>query len=169
MLGTLTKDQILHVLQSQVVGRLACCVDDELYIVPISYAYHKDFIYAHSKEGLKVQMMRRNPKVCFQVDSIENMANWRSVILWGEYEELKTEKDQKAGLKILADRLVPYLTSETVRPSQHLSSPPAIIEKDLKAAVYRIRITKSSGRYEKTTLSQMNDYHVKNYNYVTRF
>lgn len=156
MLGMLSKDQILHVLQSQIVGRIGCYADNEMYIVPVTYAYHKDYLYAHSKEGLKVQMMRKNPRVCFQVDCIENMANWRSVILWGEYEELKSEKEQKMGMKIMADRLIPYMTSETVRPSEGFSHPPEVIEKGFKAVAYRIKVIRSSGRYEKTTISEIN-------------
>jgi len=161
MLGALTTEQIRNVLQTQVIGRIGCCVDNEMYIVPVTYALYENYIYAHSKEGLKVLMMRQNPHVCFQVDSIENMANWRSVILWGEYEELKTEKEQKAGLKIMVDRLVPYVTSEAIRPSHGLSNAPALVEKGLKAVVYRIKITKSSGRYEKSLLSEIGNYEYK--------
>jgi uncharacterized protein len=124
MLGQLTDKQIDHVLYSQIIGRIGCYSEGEMYIVPLTYVYDKGYIYAHSKEGLKVQMMRNNPNVCFQVDSMENMTNWRSVILWGEYEELTTEKDQKAGMKIMVDRLTPFLTSEAVRPSLGPSHPP---------------------------------------------
>lgn len=156
MLGRLTNEQIEHVLRSEVVGRIGCCAKNDMYIVPVAYVYHKDFIYAHSKEGLKIEMMRKNPNVCFQVDSIENMANWRSVIVWGEYQELKHEKEQKAGMKIIADRILPVLTSETVRRSQGVTQSPAVIEKAFKAIVYRIKIARRSGRYEKTAISEIN-------------
>jgi nitroimidazol reductase NimA-like FMN-containing flavoprotein (pyridoxamine 5'-phosphate oxidase superfamily) len=154
MLGELSRDQIQQVLQSQIVGRIGCCFKNEMYVVPVTYAIHKEFIYAHSKEGLKVQMMRKNPHVCFQVDSIDNMTNWRSVLLWGDFEELKTEKEQRMGMKILADRLTPYMISETVRPAQS-PHPPDIIEKEFKALAYRIRIIKTTGRFEKTILSEL--------------
>jgi uncharacterized protein len=32
-------------------------------------------------------MMRRNPEVCFEVDRVEDLVNWDSVIGWGTYEE----------------------------------------------------------------------------------
>lgn len=156
MLGQLTDKQIDHVLYSQIIGRIGCYSAGKMYIVPVTYVYDKGYIYAHSKEGLKVQLMRNNPNVCFQVDSMENMTNWRSVILWGEYEELSGAKEQKAGMKIMVDRLTPFMTSETVRPSGGLSHPPEVIEKGFKAVVYRIRVVKKTGRYEKTTTSQIN-------------
>lgn len=120
-----------------------------MYIVPVTYVYHKGYVYVHSKEGQKVKAMRKNPKVCFQVDSIENMRSWRSVILWGEYEELKSEKAQRSAMKIMTDRLSPLALSETVVPIQNMTDAPKVIEKSLKAVAYRIKITRKSGCFEK--------------------
>lgn len=150
MLGELTENQIARVLHSHFIGRIGCYAEDELYIVPVTYAYDKGYIYAHSREGRKVRMMRKNPTVCFQIDSMENMNNWRSVIAWGEYEELDSEKDREAALKILEDRFKPFLTSESVHPFHGSAHPPEIVEKTRKAVIYRIRITRSTGRFEKT-------------------
>ena len=149
MLGKLTDSQIDNVLLSNSLGRIGCYAE-KMYIVPVTYVYHDGFIYAHSKEGLKVSMMRKNPDVCFQVDAVDNMTNWRSVIAWGRYEELKSEKEQHAGLTLMMDRLAPFITSETVRASQNFPHSPAIIEKGFKAVAYRIRITEKTGRFEKS-------------------
>ena len=43
-------------------------------------------LYCHSGEGLKLQMMRANPSVCFEVDRHENLANWQSVIAQGTFD-----------------------------------------------------------------------------------
>jgi uncharacterized protein len=147
MLGTLTKTQIDHVLDSQVIGRLGCYADGKIYVVPVTYAYDGTYIYAHSKEGEKIKMMRKNPNVCFEVDVMDNMVNWRSVILWGEYEELKGLTAQEKGMKVLTDRLMPLVASESVHV--HQSMRPQIVEKEVKAIVYRIKIKESTGRFEK--------------------
>jgi uncharacterized protein len=149
MLGTLSKTQIDHVLDSQVIGRIGCYADGRVLVVPITYAFDGECIYAHSKDGMKIKMMRKNPKVCFEVDVMDNMANWRSVILWGEYEELKDAASQEKGMKILIDRLKPLVASETVYSDEHHSMRPQMVEKEVKAIVYRIKILESSGRYEK--------------------
>ena len=39
-------------------------------------------------EGMKVKMMRENPKVCFQIENLESFGEWQSVTCWGEFEEL---------------------------------------------------------------------------------
>lgn len=150
MLGKLTDVQIDQVLQGQSLGRIGCYGDGKMYVVPVTYVYHGGYIYAHSKEGRKIEMMRTNPNVCFEVDVMENMTNWRSVILWGEYEELKSDKEQQAGMKIMMDRLAPFTTSETVRASHSFSHPPEVVEKSFKAVAYRIRITEKTGRFEKS-------------------
>jgi hypothetical protein len=150
MLGELTDGQIDQVLHTQFVGRIGCCNDERMYVVPVTYVYHNGYIYAHSKEGLKVRMMRKNPNVCFEVDTMDNMTNWRSVIIQGKYEELKEEEDQQAGMKIMVDRLAPFITSETVRPSHSFSHPPEIVEKGFKAVAYRIKVVEKTGRFEKT-------------------
>ena len=88
MLGELTPEQINAVLFNEVVGRIGCYLEGRTYIVPITYVFDGEAVYGHSAEGLKIRMMRTNPNVCFQVDQRENLANWRSVIAWGVFEEL---------------------------------------------------------------------------------
>ena len=148
MLGTLTDEQIDHVLQSQIIGRIGSYDGKRVYIVPVAYVYHNGSIYVHSKEGMKVEMMRKNSNVCFQVDEIDNLTNWRSVILWGKYEELDREEAQ--GMNILANRFTPLTISETVAPAMDKSRAPFVVEKAVKPVVYRIKVTKKTGRYEKT-------------------
>ncbi len=105
MLGELNSSQIENVLQGEVIGRIGCHADDITYVVPVSYVYDGVYAYAHTKEGLKIEMMRTNPMVCFEVDVIENMSNWRSVIAWGKFEEIKKPEERKAGMQKLIDRL----------------------------------------------------------------
>ncbi len=75
MFGNLNKDEIEEVLKHHLIGRIGCYAFDTTYIVPISYGYDGESIYCHTYEGLKITMMRKNPRVCFEVDTMENMAN----------------------------------------------------------------------------------------------
>jgi nitroimidazol reductase NimA-like FMN-containing flavoprotein (pyridoxamine 5'-phosphate oxidase superfamily) len=144
MLGELTNQQIDHILHAQLIGRIGCCTGDQMLIMPVTYAYHEGFIYAHSRDGEKIRIMRKNSRVCFQVDAIENMKNWRSVVIWGEYEELVQNKDQLFGMEILSDRLAPFTISETVSAAHRHEKAPLIIEKGAKPVVYRIKVTKKN-------------------------
>jgi len=91
----LTRDEIDAFLHEQVVGRVGCHVDGLTYVVPIIYAYDRDAVYVASVEGTKIEMMRANPSVCFEVDEYEP-GSWRSAIVQGDYEELEGEGVTKA-------------------------------------------------------------------------
>ena len=149
MLGELTPEQMNAVLFNEVVGRIGCHGEGRTYIVPVTYAFDGDAIYAHSAEGLKIRMMRANPHVCFQVDQRENLANWRSVVAWGVYEELDGKEAMDA-LQILVTRLMSLVASETLRlpdgPYRTTAKP--VIDAP-KSIVYRIRFTERTGRFEK--------------------
>ncbi len=145
MIGQLTDDQIDQVLASQLIGRIGCHLDGRTYVVPLAFAFDGHYIYGYAKNGLKISMMRKNPSVCFEVDMIENMANWRSVIVTGEYEELKTNALQLKAFKLLSARLSPLTTSESARPTRQ---PPAG-EKKLRPIFFRILVREKTGRYEK--------------------
>jgi uncharacterized protein len=149
MLGPLTRIQCEHVLKCELVGRIGCAAADKVYIIPVTYVFHDKFIYAHSKEGLKVRMMRKNPKVCFEVESRNSMRDWRTVILWGRYQELKSVSEQKKALKILDEHLLPFLLSESLRPVGYVDAPRQV-ERERKPVIYRISIDEITGRFEKS-------------------
>ena len=71
------------------IGRLACSLNDQPYIVPVAFSYEPDSIYVFSTVGKKIEWMRENPKVCLQADEIGNRSNWISVIVTGTYLELR--------------------------------------------------------------------------------
>ena len=147
MIGKLSTHEIDVVIKQQVIGRLGCHADDITYVVPISYAYDGDYIYSHTLEGMKLDIMRKNPKVCFQVDAMDNMANWQSVIAWGEFEELREKEMRDEALQKLVNRVLPMISSETT----HLSPQWPFPSKDIgsiKGIVFRIRIKEKTGRFE---------------------
>ena len=148
MLGELTSGQIENVLHSLIIGRIGCYANNKTYVVPITYAYDGQYVYGHTKEGMKIDMMRKNPKVCFEVDVMENMSNWRSVIAWGKFEELKTRTDREMGMQKLIDRILPLLTGETTLHHAMTDSHGKYIE-SMQGVVYRIELTEKTGRFEK--------------------
>ncbi|MGI9544552.1 MAG: pyridoxamine 5'-phosphate oxidase family protein [Cyclobacteriaceae bacterium] len=149
MLGDLNQEQIKNLLSSQMIGRLGCHADDKTYVVPVTYAYDKEYLYMHTQEGMKIKMMRKNPQVCFEVDRVENMANWQSAVVWGTYEELNGKEAERA-LQTLVNRVMPLVTSQTSRPRYGLDKPHAPINPKMKTVVFRIKMTETTGRFEKS-------------------
>lgn len=148
MLGNLAIKQMTTLLQSEVIGRLGCSAEGTTYVVPITYAFENGYIYGHTKEGLKVDLMRKNSSVCFEVDHIENMTSWQTVLIQGLFEEL-AGAEASDGMEILTSRLMPLSTSETV-PSkyslEHVHSRQNLIGENV---AFRVKVKEMTGRYEK--------------------
>ncbi|MFT3824030.1 MAG: pyridoxamine 5'-phosphate oxidase family protein [Chitinophagaceae bacterium] len=152
MLGVLTNDEIEATIKSQLIGRVGCHADGITYVVPMSYAYDGEYVYGHSKEGMKLDMMRSNPEICFEVDDMADMANWRCVVMWGTFEELKEPEPRKAAFKHLVARVLPMNSSETTHLSPTWPFPDDHIE-TVEGVTFRIRITKKTGRFESNAIN----------------
>jgi len=149
MIGKLNGKEIENLLKGQVVARIGCHTGDHVYVVPVSYAYDGKYVYVCSFEGKKIEMMRKNPGICFQVDDTHSMDNWRSVIAFGDFEELSDISKRNSALKILMDRHLLLVSSETT----HLGGIWPFEPEDLnyiKGIVFRILLKKKTGRFEKS-------------------
>jgi nitroimidazol reductase NimA-like FMN-containing flavoprotein (pyridoxamine 5'-phosphate oxidase superfamily) len=146
MIQTLPEDQIERTLHEQFMGRLGCHADGRTYVVPIAYAYEDGYIYGHTAEGTKVRMMRKNPNVCFEVDCVDGVSNWHSVIAWGRYEELHGESARQA-LRVL---LLRFLSTKTRALDYPLLRTRPGVTDDAGAIIYRIRLIEKTGRFQKS-------------------
>jgi nitroimidazol reductase NimA-like FMN-containing flavoprotein (pyridoxamine 5'-phosphate oxidase superfamily) len=150
MIGRLCTEQIDELLYNNLVGRIGCRDSTQVYIVPVNYVYDGKYIIGHSVPGMKIQMMRKNPHVCFEVDEIKGLSNWKSVIAWGEYQELTDERERYNAMKLFVDRTLKLKISETAIPPElsdnrvHPRSPG-----NIRPIIYRILLTEKTGRYEK--------------------
>lgn len=123
------------------VGRLACALDDQPYIVPITVVCENDYIYSFSTIGKKIQWMRKNPKVCVEFDELTAQTRWISIIATGLYQELRlpqfeTERDHAH--KLLERKSQWWLNAFAERD---LKSNDALID----PLFFRIQITSLSG------------------------
>ena len=147
MFGKLSRKEIEEVLARNIFGRIGCHADGRTYIVPISYAYDGEHIFAHTEEGMKINIMRANADVCFEVDVQENMANWKSVITWGLFEEITNEHERNLAIQKLSRRRFPAMASKTLQLSPQWPFPPDDTEK-IGGIFFKITPYKKTGRFE---------------------
>jgi nitroimidazol reductase NimA-like FMN-containing flavoprotein (pyridoxamine 5'-phosphate oxidase superfamily) len=152
MLGKLTMPEIEKLLKKEVVGRIGCTDGDFVYVVPISYVYDGTYIYCHTHEGQKVELMRKHKKVCFEVDHLHDMANWQSVVLQGEFEELTDPALRSQALRHLHERILPMPSSETTHLSADWPFPTEEFNK-IVGVTFRIRLIEKTGRFERSPAS----------------
>ena len=152
MIGDLSESQINHLLTTEFVARIGCHDGERSYVVPISYVYHEGCLYGHSGLGLKVEIMRANPSVCVEIDHIDDLADWQSVIAWGTYEELEGTEAGVA-MALIVGRLAPLISDKggrLPRPwDDHGGSAEHILHRASRhGVIFRIRIAQKTGRYE---------------------
>lgn len=150
MFGNLSEEESKRFLTENIYGRIGCHAFGKTYIVPISYAHKDGTIYCHSVDdgGLKIKMMRNNPDVCFQVDRLDDMANWKSIVSHGRFRELE-DAERNDALKILLERRVPAVVSETIKLSPDWPFPSEDYDK-IPGAVFAISVDEISGRFEQS-------------------
>jgi hypothetical protein len=148
MLAELTQPEIEEVLYNSSLGRIGCVDDGMPYIVPVNYRYEGGYIQCYSLEGMKLQIMRNNPDVCFEVEQIKDQHHWKTVICWGMFEEITDEEELgELRSKYLEHVLRKRATISTNAPADHghaMHPEP----KPGDPIFYRIRLTKFTGRTE---------------------
>jgi hypothetical protein len=101
MIHELHPDEIESVLHRHHVGRLAFLVAGEPHLVPITYSYQDEVFYGHTAPGQKLDALRVEPRVAFEVDERWETDTWRSVVVRGVFAELTAETDREAALAAL--------------------------------------------------------------------
>ena len=150
MIGNLSDAEIDQLLLRETTGRIGCHAEGRTYVVPITYVYEAGTVYGNSQEGMKTRLMRRNPQVCFEVDQVEDLANWRSVIAWGRFEELQGAEAVRA-MDIWISRFAGLVVSETSHPSFVIRrvDPESRRDDGRGVVLFGIRLTEKTGRFEK--------------------
>lgn len=104
--------EIDHILSSAALCHLAMVDDGEPYIVPMNFGYAEGALYFHSApEGRKIDVIRKNPGVCFNVIGKYDLVTAKNACSWsarytsvsgtGKAEIITDRVGIEGGLKIL--------------------------------------------------------------------
>jgi nitroimidazol reductase NimA-like FMN-containing flavoprotein (pyridoxamine 5'-phosphate oxidase superfamily) len=108
------KELIESILKRANVCRIALSENNIPYIVPLTFGYKDNFLYFHSsKEGRKIDMIRKNNNICFEIDidtkllEGEKPCKWSmkycSVIGFGKAFLVENSEEKREGLDIIAE------------------------------------------------------------------
>jgi len=86
--------EIEEIIARRDYAHLACCDNGAPYVVPIHYAYDDGYIYIYTTQGKKSDILSKNPRICVQIEDVRDNHDWRSVIIYGEAQELTEEADR---------------------------------------------------------------------------
>ena len=134
----LERDRIDEILQRNQVGRIAFAFRDRVDVQPIHYVYDDEWIYGRTSAGSKLRTLLHNCWVAFEVDEVEGVFRWRSVVVHGacyvldpQGSPLEREAFDR-GVELL-DRVVPGTLTER--------DPVAF-----RTVVFRIHVDEATGR-----------------------
>lgn len=140
------KEWMEGVLRREVVGHLAMACEGEVYVVPLNYTYSGGKILFHcALQGKKLDMIRGNPNVCFEVSRQERPptphddpcdAPFESVICWGVARIVEDVEERRAVLNAFQAR-----HDKPDGPRKPIS-----LERAAKCGAVEITITRMTGR-----------------------
>lgn len=147
MTGHLNEQEIDNILQSQVICRLACCYRHVPYVVPLAYFYDGNALFMQSFDGMKLMIMRRNPRVCVQIDSIQGLKSWKSVLIQGHFQLLTGTAETTARERYF-DKIYVLQNNPHIHGFGHEAAAEVIDPIRAKPHLFKISIQSISGRFE---------------------
>jgi nitroimidazol reductase NimA-like FMN-containing flavoprotein (pyridoxamine 5'-phosphate oxidase superfamily) len=147
MQGEMDAAAIRLLLQSHTIGRIGCVHRRQPYIFPVNYIFDGTSIYCQSDEGMKLSILRRHKRICFQADAIVNSGFWQSVLVLGSFEEL-SGKLADAARHTLYNRLFPKQPAEPEEAIEERMIELIRQGNRLKKVMFRIEIDEVSGRFQ---------------------
>jgi uncharacterized protein len=138
----LTRGECDELLARNHVGRIAFTFHDRVDLEPVHYVYSGGWLHGRTSPGTKLATLRHHPWVAFEVDEVQGLFDWRSVVVHGvvhipEADGSSTDRAAFAATLALIRDLVP-----------------AALERDdpapLRQVLFRIHVDEVTGRSSST-------------------
>ena len=136
--AALSRGECERVLARNNVGRLAFSFHDRVDIEPIHYVFADGWLYGRTSPGSKLVPMAHNHWVAFEVDEIDDLFQWRSVVVHGAFYPVSPDGPEREAAAweaaiVLLRRIVPETWTR--------ADPVAF-----RTVVFRIHIDSMTGR-----------------------
>lgn len=131
--------EIQDLLQQVRYGHLGCVFEGHPYVVPMHYYFQNPDIYIFTTEGLKTKYIDANPQVCLQVEEVQDLLHWRSVIVTGQAERLTLQQDIDHAMQFIKEH------NPTLSPAINRTWTDAWGRGNV-VVIYRIHKSEMSGR-----------------------
>ena len=140
----LSRDEIDAVLARNSIGRLAYAVGSNVDVQPVSYVYAEGWLYGRTSYGRKYEVLAENQyrwwPVAFEVSEIEDLFNWRSVLVHGGFYVI--DEDEERHLWEQAVRLLRTLIPATFSEDDPFA---------FRTVLFRISVQDVTGRASSLT------------------
>ena len=125
-------------LQRHHVGRLAFGRKDRVDIEPIHYVHDDGWLYGRTGPGTKLEVVTHNRWVAFEIDEVDAIFDWRSVVVKGGFYLLRPDGSaEEVATYAKAIKILRKFIPETLTATDPLPD---------RAIIFRIHIDEISGR-----------------------
>lgn len=138
----LSRSEIDDILGRNQVGRIGYARDGKMEIRPVHYVYSGGWLYGRTSEGTTYDALGRTAyhwwPVVFEVDEVEELFRWRSVLVRGGFYVIPSEGavfERETWMKALG--LLRTLLPETLRDSDPMPD---------RSVLFRIAVQEATGR-----------------------
>lgn len=135
---SLERREIDDILARNHVARLAYLLDGRVDIEPIHYVFAEGTLYGRTAPGTKLSALGRDYWVAVEVDEVEDMFRWRSVVVHGGFHRIPP--NQPGTQQILWEHAVELLRG--LIPEALTSADPT----PHRTVLFRIPIQQAEGR-----------------------
>lgn len=95
--SVLSEREARELLVRNHVGRIAYSWRDRVDIAPVNYVYEAPWIFGRTSAGAKLLSLAHNQWCAFEVDEVQGLFDWRSVVAKGPFS---THDDPGAGWEL---------------------------------------------------------------------
>jgi len=74
---------IEEIIKQSRVCRLAMVDGDKPYVIPMSFGYDGSLYFHSALEGRKIEVLKKNPQVCFEFDEVTKLVKNKDACEWG--------------------------------------------------------------------------------------
>jgi nitroimidazol reductase NimA-like FMN-containing flavoprotein (pyridoxamine 5'-phosphate oxidase superfamily) len=142
----LNRAECIGILERNNVGRIAFSFHDRVDLEPVHYVYADGWLHGRTSPGTKLATLRHHPWVAFEVDEVQALHDWQSVIVHGvvHIPDLDRSASDKKAYEASLD-LVRHLIPEAL---EHDDPTP------WREVIFRIHLDEVTGRASTTQSHQ---------------
>lgn len=148
--GNFDRETIYQILDEGFICHIGFTIDDEPFVIPTGYARNDDDLLIHGSSASR--MMRAlawETPVCVTVTLIDGIVlarsafhhsmNYRSVVILGKAQLIKTDEERFEALKLLSEHIVPGRWREVRPPNELELKATTVVRLPIKEASAKIR------------------------------
>lgn len=150
MYTTLDDNTCRAILKNDYLGHLSYIYENRPFVVPITYFYdaERNVIICYSAEGHKMNAMRKNKEVAFNIVDVDGLTQWKSVMVHGKFEQL-FGSDAKAYLHVFSLGIKSLIAKKELKELSFISEFSSKTVDENIPMIFTISVEEISGKMRK--------------------